>query len=109
MCVCVALSTSFPTSSPGIRSLSRSANPIEDGGLDRHQIARDQDGLIDDLVAVPGFQGQGRCRHRALDVPGDPGVHLTRERDRPIGRDADGRTPDMQFGSPAFDEPHGHR
>ena len=81
-----------------MRSLDPLADPIEDRGVDRHQVARDQDRLIDDLVAVPRFQGQGRRRHRALHVPGDPGMHLPGERNRPIGRDADGRTSDVQLG-----------
>ena len=46
-----------------------------------------------DLVAFPRFQGQGRRRHRAPDALGDASVHLARERDRPVGRDADGRAP----------------
>jgi hypothetical protein len=77
------------------------ADTVEDRGIDRHQVARDQERLVEDLVAFPGFQGQGRRRHRTLDLAGDPGMHLTRQRNRPIGRDADGRTPDVERGGPA--------
>src|SRR4051812_13271987 len=31
-------------------------------------------------------------------------MHLTRERDRPVGRDAHGRGAHVQLGGPAFDE-----
>ena len=78
------------------------ADLLENAGVDRDQVARDHDRPIEDLVALPGFQGQGRRRHRTLDVAGDPGVHLTGQRHRPIGRDAHGRAPDVELGGPAF-------
>ena len=85
------------------------ADLIEDRGVDRNQVARDQDRLIEDLVALPGFQGQSRRRHRALDLAGDPGMHLTRQRDRPIGRDTDGRTPDVEFAATAVSKSGGNQ
>ena len=99
----------FPDIQAGNPVLDPPANLLEDRVIDRHQVTRDQHSLIEHLVAVPGFQGQRRCHHRTLHVPGDPGMHLTRERNRPIGRDADSRTPHVQFGAPALDECGGDR
>ena len=80
------------------------ADLIENGGVDRDQITGHQDRLIDDLIAIPRFQGQGRRHHGAFHGSGDPGVHLPCKRDRPIGRDADGRPSHVQLSGPAFDD-----
>ena len=59
------------------------ADLIENGGVDRDQITGHQDRLIDDHIAIPRFQGQGRRHHRASSVAtsprlqsGTPDTHL---------------------------------
>ena len=85
----------LPRVEPGNPFLEPPADRLEDPVADRHQVARDQDGLVDHLVALPRLERQGRRRHRAFHLPGDSRVHLPRERDRSIGRDADRRPADV--------------
>ena len=94
----------FPDIQAGDPLRESPTNPLEDRVVDRHQIARDQHSLIDHLVAIPGFQGQRGCRHRTLHVPGNSGMHLARERNRPVRRNADSRPSHVQFGRSALDE-----
>ena len=79
------------------------ARKIKHPDIDHDEIARDQYGLVENLVAVARFQGQGRRRDRALDLARDPGMHLPGERDRPIGGDADGRAPDVKLTAATLD------
>ena len=80
-----------------MRLLEPPADRIDDPVADRHEVARDQDGLIEHLVPAPRLERQRRGRHGAFHGLGDSRVHLARQRDRPIGRDARRLAADQQL------------
>ena len=79
---------------PPLQSL---ANRFENLVPDHHEIARDQDRLVDHAISFSRFERQCRRSHWTFDTRGDPRVHLPRQRDRPVGRDAHRRPADVQL------------
>ena len=92
----------LPDVEPGQPALEQRAGAVEDGPVDPHEVARDEDGVVDRPVPFPRLQGQRGRRHRAPDALGDARIHLALERDRPVGRDAHRRRADAKLGGPGL-------
>ena len=73
------------------------AESVLDARPNHTQVARDHDGLIDNTIAVAGFQRQNIRRAAAMDALRDSNAAVARQRDRFVRRDVGRGCADPQF------------